>query len=225
MGWHQYAVAWAAQHGGYDLRRAPPSVRAWLRAGYSVARILQPLRIGPGLMFGLGGVLAVAVAVAAAGSGAGGLLLAAVLVPLSAFVGTLDGALTVLHQGDTARAAIRSVLMNRLGEVGWLTGFWLVGVPVTLVVITGAVTFLYEAGAREAIAGGMTRVGVHTVADRPMRVWVTTLGLLFAAFFAAVGVPLAAGLLAVATVVWLALVLVGAGQLTTAVRRSLADQR
>lgn len=220
MGWHQYAAAWAEQHGGYDLRRAPASVRAWVRAAYAVARGLVSLRVTPGVMFGFGLLLAAAVPLAA-GSGPAGLLAAAGLVLLLTFASALDGALTVLTLGAPARAVIRTVVAGRLGEVAWLAGFWVAGVPVALLIGCGAVTAVYDLARREALAAGMTQLGVQTVADPPMRVSAAAIGFTMAGFVGLAGVPLAAGLLSLAAMVWLVLAVIGAGQLAGVVRRSL----
>lgn len=220
MRWHQYAVAWAGQHGGYDLRRGPAPVRAWFGLSYSIARILAALRISAGAMF----VLALATAVAvpfAATHGPLGLLITAGLVLLTLFLSSLDGALTVLTVGASSRAAIRTTIAARAGEVSWLVAFWLVGVPAVLVVAAGVVTSIHELVRREALASGLSWASVQTVGDRPMRASMVVVGLLLAGLAGLTGLPLAAGLLTVATAVWLLLGLLGAGQLTGAVRRSL----
>lgn len=220
MGWHQYAAAWAEHNEGYDLRRAPATVRVWLRSGYAVGRVLWSLRVPPGAMFGLALLLAAAVPVAVP-AGPRGTLAAALVVPVALFVIGLDGALTVLTAGEPGRATIRAVLAGRLSELGWLIGFWLVGVPGPLVVACGALTALYELVRTEALGSGMTRVAVQTIADRPMRAWVAATGLSLAGLVGLAGIPLGPGLLAVATSVWVVLTVIGAGQLASAVRRGL----
>lgn len=220
MKWQQYAAAWAGQHGGYDLRRGPAPVRAWFGAGYTVARALASLRVSPGAMFVLGLGVAVATPVTAT-LGPVGLLTAGGLALVTIFLGTLDGALTVLTVGASARAAIRSTVLARLGEVSWLAAFWVVGVAPGLVVACGVVSVVHELARREAIASGLGWASVQTVADRPMRATVAVLGLGLAGLVELVAPSLAAGLLTIAAAVWLLLALFGAGQLTSAVRRSL----
>lgn len=34
--WDRYAAAWATRYGGYDLRRAPVTVRRWQRLAYRI---------------------------------------------------------------------------------------------------------------------------------------------------------------------------------------------
>lgn len=221
MDWERYAAGWAARHGGYDLRRAPAAVRGWQRLGYALARGLVRLRVRSATVTLAGLALAVAVPLVAARGPVVGPLTAAALVLLSSLAGTVDRALGLLADRPSPRAAVWEVAAARLGEVGWLAGFWAVGVPGPLVVAVGAVTGLHELVRGEALAAGASRLGAQTVAERPMRVSVAVTGLALAGLAGSVGRPLAAGVLTVATALWLLLALVGFGQLAAVVQKSL----
>lgn len=224
VSWQQYAAGWANQHGGYDLRRGPTPVRGWLWFAYALARGLTPLRVRPGSGFVCALACAAAVPVTT-GRGPLGLLLAALLVTLSAFAATVDAALTVLTGGGSPRAAIRATVAARLGELAGLFGCWLVGVPAVLVIACGALAVLHEAVRREALVAGLSRVALQTVGERPMRVAAMATGLGLAGLAWLIGLAdaqLAAGTLTVALVVWLTLGLLGLWQLTGIVRRTLA---
>lgn len=223
MSWQQYAAAWAGQHGGYDVRRAPAPVRGWLWSGYTVARGLARLRTPPGAVFLVGLVVAAAVPVAA-GRGSTGPLGGAVLIALASFLRTLDGALTVLTTGASARGAIRATVAARATELAGLAGFWVLGVPPALLLVCGVLAALHELARREALACGLSPVGLNTVGEHPTRLCVAVTGLGLAGLVGrvtATGDQLAAGLLTVAAVVWLAFALTGAGQLVGVVRRAL----
>lgn len=218
--WHQYATAWAGQHGGYDLRRGPAPVRAWFGLSYTVARVLAPLRVSPRATYVLALPVAAATPVAAT-QGPVGLFTAAGLALAAMFLGALDSTLTVFTVGASARATIRTTVLARLGEVSWLAAFWLIGVPPVLVAACGAVTAVHELARREALANGLGWAGVQTVADRPTRATIVVLSLGLAGLAESLALPLAPGLLTVAAAVWLLFAVLGAGQLTTAVRRAL----
>lgn len=220
MNWDQYAVAWAHQHGGYDQRRATAPVRGWLRVGYGLARVLAALRVGPATVTVLALTLAVAVPFAAA-RGSSGTLAAAGLVLASNLASTSGRALGVLTRSGSPRAAIGQAVADRLGEVGWLAGFWVLGVPGFLVLSGGMLTGLYEYARVQALAAGMSAVGAQTVADRPMRVSVAMAGLILAGIAGSAGRQLVAGMLTVSIMVWLVFTVLGFSQLYGALRRSL----
>jgi hypothetical protein len=218
--WDQYATAWADQHGGYDQRRAPVSVRGWLRLGYQVARGLAAVRVPPGAVTALGLAAAVAVPLVA-GSDRDRVLLAAGFVLLSALAGTLDRALRVLTRQATAGSALGEAVAARLGEVAWLTGFWLLGVPGPVVLACGVLTGLYEYVRVQGLFAGMSLIGTQTLAERPMRAVVAVAGLTMAGLVGLVERQFSAGLLTLAIAIWLILTTHGLGQLTATVRRSV----
>jgi CDP-diacylglycerol--glycerol-3-phosphate 3-phosphatidyltransferase len=150
-------------------------------------------------------------------AGRPGLVLAAVLVLLSALADGLDGAVAVVTGRASRLGYIYDSVADRLGEAAWLLAFWLAGAPGWLVVAAGAVSWLHEYARARATAAGMTEIGVVTVAERPTRVLIAIFGLLL---------TVASGLvITVAAALWLALAVVGLGQLALAIRRSFSGDR
>ncbi|MBU2665620.1 CDP-alcohol phosphatidyltransferase family protein [Actinoplanes bogorensis] len=213
MLWDDYATAWSGLHGGFDPRRASFLVRGWVRIAYGMGSWLSRRGIGPMAVTTAGLLVCVTVPVVAGTLGRWGAFLAAVLVLVAALADGLDGAVAVITGRTSKLGYVYDSVADRVGEAAWLTAFWLAGAPGWLVVTAGAVSWLQEYGRARATAAGMSEIGVVTVAERPTRVLVAIFGLL-----AAAALPLA---ITVATVVWLALALVGGIQLTRAVRRAL----
>jgi CDP-diacylglycerol--glycerol-3-phosphate 3-phosphatidyltransferase len=215
--WDQYATAWADRHGGYDQRRAPAPVRGWLRLGYRIAQALATVRVQPATVTVAGLAAAIAMPLVA-GADRTGVMIAAGLVLLSSLASTVDRSLRVLTAQVTAGGAIAEAVAARLGEVAWLVGFWLLGVPGPLALGCGIVTGLYEYLRAQALLAGMRTIGTQTLADRPMRGVVAVAGLVLAGL---AGRQLGSGLLTLAMAGWLILTAHGLGQLATALRRSL----
>lgn len=224
MEWDRYATAWADRYGGYDQRRAPATVRGWLRFGYETARLLAAVRIPPGAVIVAGLALAAGVPLIA-GREQNGPLTAAVLVLLSSLAGTLVRALRVLIARSDPGVAIGGAVAVRLCEVAWLLAFWTLAVPGPLLVACGALSGLYEYVRSLAFSAGMSLIGTHTLADHSMRVSVAVTGLTLAGLAGLVGRPFGAGLLTIAALVWLLLTIHGLAQLTGVLRRSVRGYR
>jgi len=187
-------------------------VRGWVRIAYRIGSFLGTRRIGPSAVT-TAGLLLCCVVPAVVPIGRAGPLLAAVLVLLAALADGLDGAVAVITNKTTKLGYVYDSVADRLGEAAWLVAFWLAGAPGWLVVAAGAASWLQEYARARATAAGMSEIGVVTVAERPTRVLVAIFGLLFAAV-----IP---GSMPVAAAAWLALALVGLGQLAVVVRRRL----
>lgn len=223
MDWDGFVAGWAARDGGYDPRRAPALVRGWLRLGYEIARGLAALRVRPAAVTGLGLVSSAAVPLVA-GRGPAGLVLAAALVLLASLAGTVEQALDLFGgpgAGDSPRRAIWRLAGARAGELAWLVGFWVAGAPGPLVAACAALTGLHELVRGQALVAGASRLGAQTVAERPARASVAVTGLALAGLAGQAGGALAPGVLTVAAAVWLLLALVGFGQLSAVVQKSL----
>ncbi|GID32089.1 CDP-alcohol phosphatidyltransferase family protein [Paractinoplanes brasiliensis] len=212
MLWDDYATAWSGLHGGFDPRRASFLVRGWVRIAYGIGSWLARRGISP-MAVTTAGLLVCLTVPAAVLLGRWGGLLAAVLVLVAALADGLDGAVAVITGRTTRLGYVYDSVADRLGELAWLTAFWLAGAPDWLVVAAGAVSWLQEYGRARAAAAGMSEIGVVTVAERPTRVLVAIFGLLPTALMTASTT--------VAAAVWLALSLVGGVQLAIAVQRAL----
>jgi CDP-diacylglycerol--glycerol-3-phosphate 3-phosphatidyltransferase len=220
LSWDEYASTWAGLHGGFDPRRASPSVSGWLRMAYRVGGLLGRLRVAPGAVTLAGLLLAFGVPVLA-GRDRTGPLLAAVLVLLGAVADSVDGAVAVVTGRNSRLGYIYDSLADRIAEACWLTGFWLVGAPGPLVAALGGVTWLHEQLRIRAISAGMTQISAVTIGERPTRVLVALIGLLLAGMSGLIEPDLAAGTMTVVAAVWGLLAFFGLGQMFSAVRAAL----
>jgi phosphatidylglycerophosphate synthase len=218
--WEEYAAAWSALHGGFDPDTASPLVRGWVRLAYRGGSLLGRLGVGPSTVTALGLLLCVAVPFAAL-LGRGGLLVGGFLVLLASFADGLDGAVAVVTGKVSRIGYVYDSVADRLGEVAWLAAFRVAGAPVWLVVAAGTVSWLHEYVRARATAGGMADIGVVTVGERPTRVSVAASALVVGGVAGFVHPGWDTTVVVAGAAVWLALAVVGAGQLITAVRREL----
>jgi CDP-diacylglycerol--glycerol-3-phosphate 3-phosphatidyltransferase len=212
--WEQYCVAWARLHGGFDPSGASPLVRGWVLLAYRMGSWLGGKRVGPTAVTTAGLILCWCVPLAVL-VGRPGLVLAGVLVLMSALADGLDGAVAVVTGRASRLGYVYDSVADRIGEAAWLLAFWLAGAPGWLVVAAGAASWLHEYARARATAAGMTEIGAVTVAERPTRVLVAIFGLLLSVV-AGLVITVAAGL-------WLVLAVVGGVQLAVAIRRELAS--
>jgi phosphatidylglycerophosphate synthase len=205
--WDEYASAWSELHGGFDPRTGSLLVRGWVRIAYAMGTRLA--WAGPTWVTLAGLALCLAVPFA-------GLVPGAALVLLAALADTLDGAVAVLSGRATRLGYVLDSVSDRIGEAAWLAAFWVGGGQAWVVVAAGAASWLHEYARARATAAGMNEIGAVTVGERPTRVLIAVFGLLTA------GVSGHAALvLTVAASVWLALAVIGLGQLAVAIRRAI----
>ena len=215
-----YTARWKALHGGYDPESAALPVRGWFYLTYRSARGLARVGVSPATVTVVGLVCCLFVPAVAAQHGrwpvvAGG------LVALAGAVDSLDGAVAVVARRVTRFGYVYDAVLDRLGETAWLLAFWLVGVPGWLVALTACLTLLHEYLRARATAAGLSTHAVTSLAERPVRVLISALGL---ALVGAAGVwsdTLAAGAGTVAVAIWLLLGVVGFVQLFAAIGRDL----
>jgi phosphatidylglycerophosphate synthase len=218
--WQEYARAWSALHGGFDPDSASPVVRGWIRIAYRAGILLGRLGVRPTTVTFAGLLLCLAVPFAAAG-GPAGLIGAALLVLAAGFADAFDGAVAVVT-GRTSRAGfVIDSVADRVGELAWLAAFWVAGAPGWLVVAGGAVSWLHEYLRARAAAAGMPDIGVVTVGERPTRVSVAISGLLVGGVAGFMHSDWSVPVVVVAAGAWLALAVIGFGQLIGAVRHRL----
>jgi phosphatidylglycerophosphate synthase len=220
LNWPEYAAAWSALHGGFDVDRASPLVRGWVRIAWRAGVLLGRLGIGPTTVTLIGLVLCLLVPVAALG-GSPGLIGAAFLVLAASFADAFDGAVAVVTGRAGKAGFVVDSVADRVGEVAWLVALWLGGAPAWLAVAAGAVSWLHEYVRARATAAGMAEIGAVTVGERPTRVSVAISGLLVAGVAGLIHPHWSGPVLTVAAAAWLALSVVGFAQLVAAVRRAL----
>ena len=216
MTWDDYVEAWSRLHGGFDPRTGSAAVRGWVLTAYRMGSWLTARRVGPTAVTLAGVILCLAVPLAAP-AGRAGLLVGAVLVLLAGLADTLDGAVAVLSGRVTRLGSVLDSVADRVGEAAWLTAFWLAGAPGWLSVAAGAASWLHEYARARATVAGMSEIGAVTVGERPTRVSIAVSGLLVAGVFGHAAIVLTVG-----AAVWLALAVVGLGQLGVAIRRALS---
>ena len=211
----EYLARWAELHGGVDPTGSA-LVGGWLRVVYACARPCAALRIPPDVLT-LTGLLLAGGVVWLAALGGRWVLAAVAVVVLSGLVDGLDGAVAVLTDRVTAWGHVLDSVVDRCSDAAYLLALWLVGAPPGVCVAAGLVAFLLEYTRARAGAGGMSEVGVVTVAERPTRVVIT------AAFLLAAGLyPVDADTWAAAGAwAWLVVSVVGLVQLVVVVRRRL----
>jgi CDP-diacylglycerol--glycerol-3-phosphate 3-phosphatidyltransferase len=221
LNWDEYAVNWARLHGGFDPRRAAPTVQGWLRFAYQTGYLLGRLRVSPTAVTVVGMLLCLAVPVAVV-RGPTGPFIGAGFVLLAALADSVDGAVAVITGRTTRLGYVYDSLADRIGEAGWLIAFWLLGAPGPLVVLVGALSWLHEYLRARSVSAGMREIGAVTVGERPSRVALALVGLLAAGAAGLIDLHLAAGTITVITAIWVLLAGYGLLQLLGAVRRSLS---
>lgn len=222
--WDEYAAQWSTLHGGVDPRRSAPSVYRWLRLSYRLGRMLAALRCPPNLvtLVGLGFCAAVPILAVYRGYW---LFVAAGAVLLAALADSADGAVAVITGRHTRLGAFYDSLADRLGEAFWLFALWLLGAPGLLVTACGAVSWLHEYVRARAMAGGVSEVGVITVAERPSRVICVIMALVLGGVVWYIEPPLTPGLITIVLGVWAVLGLIGVTRLTAAIRTAISTPR
>lgn len=212
----QYFERWSVLHGGFDPSGSP-LVGGWLRVVYLCARPFAALRVPPDLVTMLG-LAASGLGVWLAWLGGRWVLLAVLLVVVSGLLDGLDGAVAVLTDRATRWGQVLDSLVDRCCDGLYLVALWLVGAPAGVCVAGGAAALLLEYARARAGAGGMSEVGVVTVAERPTRVVITAAFLLGAGLY----VEDAPGWASAGAWAWLVVSSVGFVQLLVVVRRRLS---
>lgn len=218
--WDGYAAQWAAAHGGFDPRRASAVAQLWLRTGYLLGRVLASLRINPTAVTVVGLLLNLAVPVTAA-RGGGWPLTGAVLVVVAAMADTVDGAVAIVSARTSTLGSLYDTLADRTAELCWLAAFWLLGTPMWLLVLCGAVAWLHEYVRARMATLGLSGTGSVTVGEWTGRVCVTVVALVLGGLIGVVSSAVAAGAVTIAAVVWLFLGVFGLAQLIAGIRKSV----
>lgn len=220
MTWQEYAAAWSRLHGGFDPAAASPVVRGWIRLAYRGGTLLGRLQVAPSAVTTFG--LLLCALTPAATLLDQGLFLGALLVLVASFADALDGSVAVVTGRAGRLGFVYDSVADRLGELAWLTAFWVAGVPGWLVVVGGSVSWLHEYVRARAAAAGMDGLGAVTVGERPARVSIAVTGLLLGGVAGLLHPGWDATVIVVAAVAWSVLGLIGLAQLGAAVRRELS---
>lgn len=219
--WDGYAARWSKMRGGFDPRQSPPPVRMFMRLAYVCGRPLARRRSVSAAALTTIGLVACLATPAVLLVGAWWAVLSALFVLVTALAETLDGAVAVITGRITPLGIVYDATAARIGEVCWLAALWLAGAPGWLVAGVGAVSWLHEYTRTQAIMLGTRPSRMVTMADRPMRVGVSAIGLALSGLAALLSAELAVGTATMAAAVWLLLGIGGLIQLADAVHEAL----
>lgn len=221
----EYLRRWSALHQGHDPA-ATPFVKGWLSFVHGAARPLAVAGVSPDSVTLAGAVLSLVVPLAAGSAVAGvppavAALLASVLVFVSGISDNLDGAVAALTGRSSRWGFVLDSVSDRVADVAYLLGLWALGAPGPLVAAGGVLTGFQEYARARALAGGMTDIGVVTIAERPTRVLVAGMFAFAAAVLPGPGDARIAVWATVGAAVWTAAHAVGVLQVLGAIRRAL----
>jgi CDP-diacylglycerol--glycerol-3-phosphate 3-phosphatidyltransferase len=164
----EYLAAWSRWHGGTGTESA--LVRGWLSMAWALARPLAGL---PPIVATALGLLVATAAVVPADAGGRWLLVAGVLVGLSALLDSLDGALAIGTGRASRRGFVLDSVVDRLTEVSYSAALWVAGAPGWLAVAFGALCWLPDYLRARAGQAGVRETGAISVWERPTRVAMT----------------------------------------------------
>ncbi|HCT76007.1 MAG TPA: CDP-alcohol phosphatidyltransferase [Micromonosporaceae bacterium] len=221
MTWDEFVVGWAVVYDGYDMRYAPAPRRRLLGVTYRVGRVLAGFGVRPGSLMLISVMCSLAVPLLAY---RGGSWAAAALLAMLAGLGadTLGSALTVLTGRVSRLSTFYQALAERVAEICWLCALALLGARPGLIVVVAMLVWMHEYVRARVGAAALRPTATTTVGDRSTRTWLVLAALLVAALSAQVGNDLAAGAVTLVVVTWLALAMIGIGQLLGIIRKVLA---
>ncbi|UOY03979.1 CDP-alcohol phosphatidyltransferase family protein [Blastococcus sp. PRF04-17] len=212
----EYLAAWSRWHGGADT--SSPLVRGWLTLAHALARPMAGLP--PVVATALG--LAVACgAVWPAAVGGGWLVVAGVLVGVSALLDSLDGALAIGTGRASRRGYVLDSVVDRLSEAAFAAALWVAGAPGWLAVAFGASCWLPDYLRARAGQAGVSETGALSVWERPTRVAMTGMTLGGAGVVSSAG--WAAEAVTAGAAVGVLLGVIGVAQLAVSLGRKLTD--
>ena len=207
----EYVQRWSTLHGGY-LPKQRSVIGLYLRAMYAVARPLAVARIHPDLV-SIAAVMLVALAPLLARGDL--LLMAAALIAITGLLDGVDGAVAVLQRKESRWGGVLDSTLDRVAEAIYVAALIVLGAPAPILIVGLLLTFLQEYVRARAGAMGARDIGVISVWERPTRIALAALT------FVGFDVTQSAWLLPTTSWVWLALSVLGLGQVTHAMRTQL----
>jgi len=146
---------------------------------------------------------------------------AALALLLGQFADALSSARAVRSGRITRLEHFYQALVERFAEVCWLVAFLALGARPIPVVLCAFVVWAHEYLRAKVGGAAMRRAGMSTVGDRALRVWLVVIALLLGAAVSRFGADLAAGVVTMLVLCWLALGLIGLAQLFAIIRKVL----
>lgn len=159
---------WSRLHGGLDPRSSA-WISGWVRLTHACARPLARRGVHPDVVTYAGVALTAAVPAIAALGAAWPLLALPVLV-VAAVLDGVDGALAAQTGTDSAWGRVLDPFADRLSDLLLVLTLVVLGAPVWLGVLLGALTLLIESVRSTGQVAGVTGAGAITVWERPSRV-------------------------------------------------------
>lgn len=216
MTWDDFALTWSKAYGGYDPRRASWIKQTFMRAVYKVSGVVR-------MSFSTTMLLSVACSVSVpllAWKGGPWAAVAVLMLALGQFADAMSGARAVRSGYITRLQRFYQALVERFAELCWLLAFLALGAGPTAVVLCAFVLWAHEYLLAK-VGRAVARHGGSTVGDRPLRVRFVVIALLLGALMSPIGADLAAAVVTTVVLCWLALGLIGLGQLFAIIRRVL----
>ena len=201
---NEFFKTWSNLHGGAKIEGI---VKTWLQISYASAKFLSKLRVTPNLLTFAGLFFAIALW-QFANSWA-----AALFLVLSLFFDGIDGSLAILQKKTSKFGAFTDSFVDRISEFFWALALYKLGAPAALVFVALLATYVQEYIRARSGGLGHNEVGIVTICERPVRA-----SLIFIAIVAnLVGLDL----VAVISIIWVAMQFIALSQLTSSLYKRL----
>ena len=201
---NEFFTTWSNLHGGAKIEGI---VKTWLQISYASAKFLSKLRVTPNLLTFAGLFFAIALWQFANNWAA------ALFLVLSLFFDGIDGSLAILQKKTSKFGAFTDSFVDRISEVFWALALYKLGAPAALVFLALLATYVQEYIRARSGGLGHNEVGIVTICERPVRA-----SLIFIAIVAnLVGLDL----VAVISIIWVAMQFIALSQLTGSLYKRL----
>ena len=202
-------------------------MRTRVPADSLMGRAILSTRFRPGPVVGLGLAAGLFVPVAAL-LGGPYILVVLTLVGVTALADASYALLAARSTRLSRRVLVFEPLAGRLTEGAWLLAIWLLGAPGWVVVVTGALCWIYVQTRSRARQVGLRDLGMTTLGERSVRTVTVALGFAAAGVVAVAGGPefgnWIAGAVTVAATAWLLMAALGLLQLVIVVAAALRNE-
>lgn len=160
MSRNDFLEAWSEKHGGAEIRGI---VRGWLSISYFLVAPLVKFRVSPNL------VTYLAIPLGCGFVAMAETWWAPILLALSLFIDGVDGTVAILSSRTTRYGAVIDAFVDRVVEILWILGFYLIGAPWQALVIAWLASYLQEYMRARVASLDVNQVVLVTFAERPVR--------------------------------------------------------
>lgn len=151
---------WSELHGGAQVKGI---VKVWLNISYWMSRPIVALRVTPNSLSYIS-ILAGAAFLLTAKSD-----WAIVLLVLSLLLDGIDGSVAILCGKITRYGALLDSVADRIVEVFWFLGLFVIGAPWQAILVIWLASYLQEYMRARSISLGSTEILIVTWSERPVR--------------------------------------------------------